>query len=88
MTTVIKLIGKQIENIEENKANIKVCTKLDHSVMPIFTELKFVCLLNEASFEKVRLWTKKFSVKDAAKSGRPLTVRGKANVREIIKNDS
>ena len=50
---------------------------------------------DKVSYETVRRWRKKFltgteSVKDAAKSGRPVTVTGKANVskvREIIESD-
>ena len=40
MTTVVKMVGKRVENIEEIRAYIKVRTKLGHSAMQIFFELK------------------------------------------------
>ena len=42
MSTVVKMVGKLIENIEEIRAYIKVRTKLGHSVKQIFTELEEV----------------------------------------------
>lgn len=32
------MIGKRVENIEEIRADIKVSTKLGHSIIQIFTE--------------------------------------------------
>ena len=39
MTTVVKMVGKRVENIEEIRAYIKVRTKLGHSVKQIFMGL-------------------------------------------------
>ena len=90
------MVGKRVENIEEIRAYIKVCWKLNHSVKQTFTELGEVYGSDKVSFEAVCRWRKKFLtgtefVKDAAKSGRPVTVIGKTNiskVREIIESDS
>lgn len=37
MTTVVKNGWETVENIEEVRADIKVCTNLCHSVIHIFT---------------------------------------------------
>lgn len=37
--TVVKMVGKQVENISEIRAQIKVCTKIGHFVRQIFTEM-------------------------------------------------
>lgn len=95
MTTVVRMVGKRVENVEEIRAYIKVRTKLGHSVKQIFTELGEVYGSDKVSYETVRRWRQKFltgteSIKDAAKSGRPVTVSGKTNVskvKEIIESD-
>ncbi|XP_062582211.1 histone-lysine N-methyltransferase SETMAR-like [Saccostrea cucullata] len=84
-----------VGNIEEIRAYIKVRTKLCNSVKQIFTELGEVYGSDKVSYETVHRWRQKFltgteSVKDAAKSGRPVTVSGKRNVskvKEIIESD-
>ena len=89
------MVGKRVENIEEIRANIKVRTKLGHSVKQIFTDLGEVYGSNKVSYGTVRRWRKNFltgteSVKDAPKFGRPVTVAGKTNVskvKEIIERD-
>ena len=91
MTAVIK----RIENIEDVRSYIKFCTKLDHSVKQIFIELGEVYGSHNVSYETVHSWRKKFhtsteSVKDATKSGLPVTATCKTNiskVREIIESD-
>jgi hypothetical protein len=47
------MVVKQIENIEGIRAYIKVCTKLVHSVIQIFTELGEVYGSDEVSFDTV-----------------------------------
>lgn len=53
MTTVVKMIEKQVENIEETRGCIKILTKLGHLVMQIFTELGEVFESNKVSYETV-----------------------------------
>ena len=77
------MVGKRVENIEQIRAYIKVRANLLHSVKKIFTELAEVY-----GSDKVRSWRQKFltgteSVKDAAKSGQPVTVTGKNNVSKV-----
>ncbi|XP_062593106.1 histone-lysine N-methyltransferase SETMAR-like [Saccostrea cucullata] len=89
------MVGKRVENIEEIRAYIKVRTTLNNSVKQIFTELGEVYGSDKVSYETVRRWRQKFltgteSIKDAAKSGLPVTVSGKTNVskvKEIIESD-
>lgn len=46
MTTVVKMVGKPVENIEEIRAYIKVCKRHSHSVMQILLNwVKFIGLI-------------------------------------------
>ena len=95
MTTVVKMVGKGVENIEEIRVYIKVRKKLGYSVKQISTELGDVYGSQNVSYVTVHRWGKKYytgtvSVKDATKSGRPVIATGKTNVskvREIIDSD-
>ena len=83
-----KMVGKRVENIEEMIANIKVHTKLGHSVKQLFTELREAYGSHKISNETVRRWRKKFqtgaeSVKDATNSGRPVTATGKTSISTV-----
>ena len=60
MTTVVKMVEKRVENIEEIRAYIKVRTKLCHSVIQIFTELGEVYWSDKVSYETVRMRRKNF----------------------------
>lgn len=46
LTTVVKMIEKRVEIIEENRASINVCTKLGHLVKEIILNCgKFMGLI-------------------------------------------
>ena len=47
------MVGKHVENIEEIRAYIKVCTKLSHSVKQIFAEFGEVYGSHEVCYETV-----------------------------------
>lgn len=54
------MVGKRVKYIEEFRAYTKVCTKLGHSVMLIFTKMGEVYGSDKVSYEIVRRWRKKF----------------------------
>lgn len=55
--TVVKMVGKQVENISEIRAWIKVCTKIGHFVRQIFTEMGEVYGSDKVNvYETVRSW--------------------------------
>ena len=69
LTIVIKLVGKCAENIKEIRADIKVRTKLGHSVKQIFTESGEVYGSYNISYETVRKWRKKFHTSTESRGG-------------------
>ena len=86
MTTVVKMVGKHVENMKDIRAYIKFRTKLGHSA-----DLYLIWESNgshKTSYETVRRWRKKIhTVKDTTQSGRTVTATGNTNVREVIETD-
>ena len=67
---------------------IKVRAKLSHSIKAFLVNLGEVCESHNASYETVCRWRKIFhigpeSVKEAAKSGRPVIATGRSNVSKL-----
>lgn len=53
LTTVVKMIEKRVEIIEENRASINVCTKLGHLVKEILLNCgKFMGLIKKETEQR------------------------------------
>ena len=90
------MVGKQITNVEEIRTFVKVRSKLGCSLKELFAEITRVYGSSKVSYETVRRWKKNFdsgeeSIKNAPKSGRPVTASCNKNIlkiTELLKNDA
>ena len=76
MTTVVKMVGRSVDQKDEKRAYIKTRSKLDCSYMQLMTELFTALGPSCVSYDTVRPWKNKIesgveSIKHASKSCRP-----------------
>ena len=76
MTTVVKMVGRGVNQKYEIWAYIKARSKLGCSLKQLMTELSTTKGSSCVSYDTVRCWENKFesgveSIKNAPKSGRP-----------------
>ena len=76
MTTVVKMVGRSINQTDKIRAYIKARSKLGCSLKQLMTELSTAYGPSCVSYDTVRRWKKKFEsgvefIKNAPKSGRP-----------------
>jgi transposase len=76
LTTVVKMVGRNVDKKDEIRAYIKARSKLGCSLKQLMTELSTAYGPSCVSYDTVRRWKKKFEsgvdcIKNAPKSGRP-----------------
>ena len=76
MTTVVKMVGRSVDQKDEIRAYTKAHSKLGCFLKQLMTELSTTKGSSCVSYDTVRRWKNKFksgveSIKNASKSGRP-----------------
>ena len=76
MTTVVKMVGRSVDQKDEIRAYIKASSKLSCSLKQLMTEIYSALGPSWVSYDTVRCWKNKFesgveSIKNAPKSGSP-----------------
>ena len=96
MATVVKMVGRRVNQNYEIRAYIKARSKLGCYLKQLVTELSTTLGPTCVSYDTVRSWKNKFesgveSIKNAPKSGRPKFASRKeivSKIKESIEGDA
>ena len=74
MTTVVKMVGRSVDQKDEIRTDFKARSKLGFSLKELITELSNAYGPSSVSYDTIRRWKNKFefgveSIKNAPKSG-------------------
>ena len=96
LTTIVKMVGRSVDNKDEIQAYIKARSKLGCSLKQLMTKLSTAYGPSCVSYDTLGQWKKKFksgveSIKIALKSSRPKSASRKeivSKIKEIIEGDA